>query len=418
MSENRPRLRAVEVIHLPGDDGRAMACLRDRLDPAAQPVIITQAGLLLASLLDGRRTVGEVRSAFLLRTGMPLPEKQIAQFVDQLDQAYLLDTPRFRLRMSGLRDEFRVAPTRAASHAGGAYPGDPATLIPFLDGFYLHPDGPGAAPAPPGSKPLRGLIAPHIDLHRGGPLYAWAYQALAESEPADLYLLLGTCHAGMRGTVAATRKSYDTPLGVVPTDEPFLDELQARFGEDLYQDEYQHRAEHSLEFQALYLRYLGHSGGAGPSRCIPILCNSPRALVGEGQSPRESPSIDAFVRALRDTISASGKRVCLIAGADLAHVGPQFGDPRPLTAADLTAVEAADREMLALACASDAEGFYRQVMREQDARRICGLGPIYMLLATLGEDAQGELLRYAQWVDSAGNGSVTYAAVAYRSDPA
>ena len=51
-----------------------------------------------------------------------------------------------------------------------------------------------------------------------------------------------------------------------------------------------------------------------------------------------------------------------MAGADLAHVGPQFGDAEPLVAADLARVAEGDREMLELACAVDAEGFYRQVL--------------------------------------------------------
>ena len=106
----------------------------------------------------------------------------------------------------------------------------------------------------------------------------------------------------------------------------------------------------------------------------------------------------------------------MIAGADLAHVGPQFGDSYPLSTTDLACVAVADREMLAITCSGDADAFYQQVMRDDDARRICGLAPIYLLLATLGS-ARGELLRYARWADPAGHGSVTYAAVVFFADP-
>src|SRR5207244_13433548 len=34
------------------------------------------------------------------------------------------------------------------------------------------------------------------------------------------------------------------------------------------------------------------------------------------------------------SIAASGRRVALIAGADLAHVGPRFGDPEPVSPAE------------------------------------------------------------------------------------
>ncbi len=40
----------------------------------------------------------------------------------------------------------------------------------------------------------KAIVAPHIDFHRGGPAYAWAYKSLVESAGADLYILLGTSH--------------------------------------------------------------------------------------------------------------------------------------------------------------------------------------------------------------------------------
>ena len=46
--------------------------------------------------------------------------------------------------------------------------------------------GPGAVGRLPRAAASRGLIAPHIDFHRGGPAYAWAYRDLAERGDADL----------------------------------------------------------------------------------------------------------------------------------------------------------------------------------------------------------------------------------------
>jgi hypothetical protein len=47
-----------------------------------------------------------------------------------------------------------------------------------------------------------------------------------------------------------------------------------------------------------------------------------------------------------------------------------------------------------------------------DARRICGLAPIYYLLSLLGP-CRGQLLRYSQWVDRGGQGAVTFAGVIF-----
>ena len=54
-------------------------------------------------------------------------------------------------------------------------------------------------------------------------------------------------------------------------------------------------------------------------------------------------------------------------------------------------------------------------MRDRDARRICGLTPIYILTALMEvEQRSGELLRYTQWVDTDLSSSVTFASAIFR----
>ena len=71
-----------------------------------------------------------------------------------------------------------------------------------------------------------------------------------------------------------------------------------------------------------------------------------------------------------------------------------------------------DAELLEVICRGEAEGFCQQVLADGDARRICGLSPIYYLLALVGP-AEGRLLKYSQWVDPRGQGSVTFAGVIF-----
>src|SRR5438105_12626397 len=94
--------------------------------------------------------------------------------------------------------EFRASPLRAPACAGGAYPDQPAELRRFLDGFFTHREGPGGPGAVGSGKPIRALVAPHIDLHRGGPSYAHAYRALREGCDAELFVVFGTAHASPR----------------------------------------------------------------------------------------------------------------------------------------------------------------------------------------------------------------------------
>ena len=99
---------------------------------------------------------------------------------------------------------------------------------------------------------------------------------------------------------------------------------------------------------------------------------------------------------------------------DLAHVGRRFGDEWPVDSLRQASLGAADEEMLSFVLRPDAEAYYAHVMRDQDARRICGLTPLYLLTALMqAEQRQGELLRYTQWVDADQSSSVTFASAIF-----
>jgi AmmeMemoRadiSam system protein B len=424
-AEPLPRLRlGVDVVAVGAEHGEDLVCLFDRQDPTGGQVVITRAGLFLASLLDGTRSASAVRAAFALRAGQALGPVEVSSFVDQLDRANLLDSARFRAQQLRIAAEFRAGPTRPAVHAGGAYPGDPVALRSFLDARYTMTGGPGAHPGPVTGPSRRGLVAPHIDLHRGGHSYAWGYKALAEAESAELYVLLGTCHLPMRQPFAATSLPYDTPFGPVTADRDVLHQLQKLAPFDIFDDELAHRREHALELQAVYLRYLGHSGDDAPAQVVSILCVPPGGDL-DGGTPRDDPATEEFLQALTTVLAEDGRRVCFIAGADFAHVGPQFGDPAPVDQRFAEHVRAGDVAMLDLIAAGDADGFYRQVVQEPPGpgmagesvavggpRRICGLAPTYALLR-LVDRTNGSVLHYDQWIDQGGAGSVTFGCVLF-----
>src|SRR5207247_2694204 len=82
-----------------------------------------------------------------------------------------------------------------------------------------------------------------------------------------------------------------------------------------------------------------------------------------------------FLDALGETVVASGRRVAFVAGADLAHVGPRFGDAEPVSPEEAARLAGADRAMLETVTAGDADAFFADVARDGDARRVCGLSP-------------------------------------------
>jgi MEMO1 family protein len=409
MSDVPPRLRPVDAFPVE-HEGRRFVALRDPAGFTASVVLIPVEALEIVAQLDGEHSLLDIQAEATRRRGQIVFRHTIDDLIEALDQNGFLDSPRFAERRREMAAEFHQAPSRRATHAGGAYPDDPDTLARTMDGFFESPVGPGALPwsVTDSADPVDGIIAPHIDLHRGGPAYAWAYRDVARGADADLFVIFGTCHAGMPDPFAVTRKDYETPFGAAPVDRDFVEALAARAPVDLYASELAHRSEHSIEFQAVFLRYLYRA--RRNVSIVPILTSFAHEALARGSTPEADARVEGFFDALLSTVAASGRRVAFVAGADLAHVGPRFGDPEPVSEAALAVVGSEDRAMLRAIEAGDAKAFFASVAADGDRRRICGLSPIWSLLRVL-DGRRGRVLHYGQWPDP--EAVVTYASVSF-----
>ena len=434
MSEAVPRLRAVESFPVE-HEGRSCIALRDPGGYTDAIVLLHGPLLEIVSLFDGEHTVADIQAAVMRRHGQLVERGHIQEITEALDAQGFLDSPSFAARRADIDRKFLASPIRPATHAGGAYAGEAAELRAMLDRFFAPPDGPGPIeaqnPAPEGRGPnpaperrgpnpaperrgpnpapeVRGVIAPHIDYHRGGPAYAWAYRELAERCPADLFVIFGTCHAGMEHPFALTRKDFASPLGAAAVDVDFVEALAQRARQDCFGSELAHRVEHSIELQAVFLRYL--FADRRDVRIVPVLASFAHEAMHRGLRPDDDPRVPRFLDALAETIAACGQRVALIAGADLAHMGPRFGDPEPVGGPELARIEREDTAMLEPVEAGDAQAFFDSVAADGDRRRICGYSPIYALLRSLGR-VSGRVTRYGQWPDP--NGIVSFASVVF-----
>jgi MEMO1 family protein len=92
-------------------------------------------------------------------------------------------------------------------------------------------------------------------------------------------------------------------------------------------------------------------------------------------------------------------------------MGPRFGDPEPVSTAEMAVIDREDRALLAAVEAGDAEAFFESARADNDRRRTCGLSPIYTLLRALGGSSKGTLRRYGQWPDP--QGLVSFASVVF-----
>ncbi len=256
---------------------------------------------------------------------------------------------------------------------------------------------------------LRALLAPHIDYARGGVSYAWAYKELAERTDASLFVVVATSHYSPE-RFTLTRQDFKTPLGVVPTDQGFIDRLVGHYGDGLFDDPLAHVPEHSVELEVVFLQYLFER--RRPIRIVPLLVGAFADCVESGADPAEQPDIARMVEALRRAEAETPEPVCYVISGDLAHVGPKFGDRGALKPPFLAESKAQDEAIVRAAERADPAAYFRVIADEGDRRRICGLPPTWTVLQAV-RPSQGKLLHYDQYVHPRGYESVSFASMAF-----
>jgi AmmeMemoRadiSam system protein B len=393
-----PKLRPIEVVPME-QEGKRFLLLRNPEQLLPLGLSVSPALLPILQLLDGEHSILDLQAALTRATGSLARREQVEEILARLDEALLLDSDHYRGERARIEQEFRDAPVREATHAGAAYPEEAGA---YRQEMERHLEG---IDAPPGAAGTTGVISPHIDYGRGAATYAAAFAGVDPGRFRRV-VVLGTSHYGAE-LFSVTNKAFATPFGTLPADVDFLQDLTRRYPGDLRAGELLHKQEHSIELNAAYLHFLcGESGIA----LVPILCGSFHELVESGRSPAEDDRVSGFLDAMREALEAAPGETLLVAAADLAHVGPRFGDRSPLDAAALGAVEREDRASMERAAEGDAEGFYRSVETDKDRRNICGLPPIYALLSLL-PGAEGTLLDYRQCPDPDPGSFVSIAAM-------
>ena len=194
-----PRFRAIQTIPMT-HQGQPSLLLRDPLRVTDRMLVIPQQLAPLLALMDGTRSIDELRASLMIRFCLRLGLSELEQLVHQLDQALFLDSERFLEACRVTLARYRQAPFRYPTSAGASYPTDADELAAMLDGYLADQD---VAPFRG-----RGVICPHIHYERGGQVYAqvWGRAADAARE-AEVAVIFGTDHNGSDGALTLTRQN-------------------------------------------------------------------------------------------------------------------------------------------------------------------------------------------------------------------
>ena len=364
--------------------------LRDPLHLSEIQLFFPAPMMQLLGFLNGTLSLREVHAAFCRHVGADLEYKIVAEAFAKLDEACLLDNEHSRQVKTEHLRTYRAQPYRQPALADLGYPAQPEKLSQLLQS-YASGDCQEEAQTWRG----RGIISPHIDYDRGGPVYGqvWCRAATAILE-AELVLIFGTDHSGGPGTITLTNLPYATPYGVIPTDLALIEKLAESIGPDAaFADELHHKQEHSIELSAVWLHHICHQAGVVPPPMVPILAGSFQHFIMNGAHPADDTHLAAIIETLKQ--ETAGRRVLAVASVDLAHVGPAFGDIFPMDQLRRADLKTQDKTLMSTAMSGDAELWYQQIAGVQDRNRICGFAPTYLLLRYLGATS-GHQIAYDQ----------------------
>lgn len=388
--------------------GEQMFLLRDRTGFTRDSLIFSPQVVPILLRMDGRNSLRDLQTDYMRQTGHLLYTEQLEQLVRALDEHFFLDNASFRNAAAGQIAEFLDSPVRKMFHADRSYPADPEMLKEQLSSFFTTENGGPGFPNPSSSRNRRilGLVAPHIDLNAGGGCFAYAYKAAAEAECPQTWIILGTGHDLVKNCFALTGKDFETPLGLVRCDAEICAELTRFVDRDIHASEYNHRNEHTIEFQAVFLAFMGFQ-----ARIVPILCS-----FGTEEWPACKEYVDSFAGKLREFVFGSGRSVGILASVDLAHVGPRYGDHFQPTEATIRDNMEKDAALLGVLEQCGADGFIDRINRDGNSRKICGVAPLYVLAKALEGNALGTTLCHSHALVDENGSFVTFASMAFHED--
>ena len=405
MAHVLPRLRlGLDFMPSP-DPERPGLLIRDPYHFSDTMLLIPPPMVQCLACFDGEQTELELRQSLVHATGEIQVGDMEEQLLSSLSEAGFLEDEMFSVLRDAKVKAFEQATTREASHAGSAYPEEPAEaraeLAEYMQNSPVYE-----------AESLIGIAAPHVSPFGGWESYRDAYAALQGVSRDKTFVVLGTSHYGQPDRFGLTRKAFLTPFGKARTNVDLVNELARAAPEAVLMEDYCHAVEHSIEFQVLFLQYV-----FGPDiKILPILCGSFARSIQGGGLPEADDQVKRFLGALGEINAREKDNLFWVLGIDMAHIGRRYGDALEARANEgaMLRVKERDAARIDRVAQSDGRGFWDLVQENRDDLNWCGSAPLYTFLQAVPK-APGKLRRYQQWnIDE--QSVVSFAAMTFHGD--
>ena len=285
---------------------------------------------------------------------------------------------------------------RKAMFAGKFYAKTESELDKQITECFQNKNGPGDLPISKRTGSIKAIITPHAGYNYSGPCAAWAYKEIAESEFAELYIIIGPNHHSHVNAISM--EGYETPFGLARVDQDFARKLIEK-NDELKIDEQTHELEHSIEVQVPFLQF-ATKDHMHELKILPI-------IIGDIDYKK-------FALDLKELIMETDKKVIVIISSDFMHYGHEHHHI-PFSKDVKENIYKVDGQAIELIKKLDSEGFLTFIEENHDT--ICGAMPIAIILKAL-KDSAVTLEQYYTSADLEEDqrykNSVSYAAIVFK----
>ncbi|MEO0270428.1 MAG: AmmeMemoRadiSam system protein B [candidate division WOR-3 bacterium] len=287
--EERPKLRYFDVI----PDKRGFIVV----DPfsISKEMFFSRESFLLLTLIDGKRTISDIKSEFLKMTGIILSNFEIASFINELDRNYLLYNERFFKKINEEKEKMKSLEFKEIKINNRL-----KELTKFLKDKNLEI-----------TKKIKGMIIPHIDIFVAKETYQKVF-AFLKNVREKVIVIFGVPHFWFEIPFSLFPKNFKVEEKIIETDINFLEKIKEKFDYDITSDYFSFKREHSIEFPLIFISFLEED-----KKVLAF-------LVSESNKEK----LREIAKKLLEVIKEFEGEFFFISSIDLSHVGKKFGDEK------------------------------------------------------------------------------------------
>lgn len=383
-----PKLRKLERYPIERD-GEKLLVLQDphQLDA---PLAVDPCLEEYLDMMDGKRSVAQLRQSLILRGRPALPLDELQAVVDTLEACGFLDDDNFRRRWAQCLREFSEAPRLQPELAALAYPENAEQLQ--LEFEALCKVSPLSDCANAQASAIIWPYSPY-PFHQENPEAAELLHRLPDPAEIEGILLLASSHHDGATPYQLLRKDYQTLLGPLAHPTEIATALSTP-RPWLLQEPLRWRAEQSIESSLLALR------ARYGDRCPPILsilCG--RACFALSQDPEQTMQSASLLAELENLVEQ--RPWLILASAQLGHLPGQ-------------SASALDTQLLNALKNKDERAFFPSTLRKVPSQERPIGGPVLStLLSLMPKGWRCNFARLRREANIDGAGSVGHAYLCY-----